>query len=257
MNKTLLEDDEPLPYEIVNGSGRAPLVIVCDHASNTIPRRLEQLGLPDQRLHEHIAIDLGGEALSRSLANILDAPLVLARFSRLVVDLNRPLQELTLIPEVSDGILIPGNQNLSEDHRRQRIEEIFIPYHQAVSREIDRVTHACGRVGVIAVHSFTPSMGGTSRPWHIGILWTEDQRISRPLIESLCTEPDLCVGDNQPYDARKHVGYTVEHHGGERGLPHVLIEVRQDLIESPQDPKPWAVRLAQHLQPILIDLGLG
>jgi len=254
---SLLQDDERPAFELFNGSGRSPVLLVCDHADNSIPERLNRLGLDPASLQTHIAIDLGAATLSRALATILDSRLVLAKFSRLVIDLNRPLNEPTLIPEQSDGVEVPGNGALSVGDRQQRVSEIFDAYHGAIARELLSIRKTQNRAAIVAVHSFTPRMNGFDRPWHIGILWTDDQRMSRPLIESLRQDPSLSVGDNQPYDAREHVGYTVEHHGGEEGLPHLLIEVRQDLLETPKQIDDWAHRIAAHLVPILNDLQLN
>jgi len=256
LQSPLLRSHEQPAFEIHNGAGKSPVVLVCDHADNAIPETLDQLGLEAEKLQTHIAIDLGAAALSRALANILDSRLVLAKFSRLVIDLNRPLADPTLIPEISDGVPIPGNVSLRSEDRQQRIEEVFNPYHEAIAQELLKIEAAQNRAAVVAIHSFTPSMAGFDRPWHIGILWTEDQRMSKSLIKSLSQDKTLCVGDNQPYDARKHVGYTVEQHGGARDLPHVLIEVRQDLLTEADQIERWASLISRHLTPILRELDL-
>lgn len=252
----LLAEDETPPFEIGNVGGCAPLVLVCDHARNVIPRALADLGLDAGLRARHIALDIGCEILARRLAHLLDAVLVLARFSRLVIDLNRPLDDPTSISPCSDGFIVPGNQNVSTEQRLSREEEIFIPYHKAVAAQVECVRAKHGVPALIAVHSFTPAMAGKLRPWQIGILWNDDQRISLPLLNSLRGDPDLCVGDNQPYDAREHVGYTIETHGGANGFPHVLIEVRQDLIATEEGVMVWADRLAGHLRPILANCDL-
>ena len=247
----LLGEDETPPFEIGNAGGCAPLVLVCDHARNVIPRALADLGLNADLRARHIALDIGCEMLAHRLAHLLDAVLVLARFSRLVIDLNRPLDDPTSISACSDGFIIPGNQNVSTEQQLSREEEIFIPYHKAVAAQVKCVHAKHGVPALIALHSFTPAMSGKPRPWQIGILWNDDQRMSLPLLDSLRGDPDLCVGDNQPYDAREHVGYTIETHGEVNGLPHVLIEVRQDLIATEDGAMVWADRLAGHLGPIL------
>lgn len=252
----LLGEDETPPFEVVNVDGCAPLVLVCDHARNVIPRALADLGLDADLRARHIALDIGCEMLAQRLAHLLDAVLVLARFSRLVIDLNRPLDDPTSIAPCSDGFIVPGNQNISAEQRLPREEEIFIPYHKAVAAQVKRVHAKHGVPALIALHSFTPTMAGNLRPWQIGILWKDDQRMSLPLLASLRGDPDLCVGDNQPYDAREHVGYTIETHGGINGFPHVLIEVRQDLIATEAGAMVWADRLAEHLGPILANCDL-
>ncbi len=252
----LLAEDETPPFEIGNVGGRAPLVLVCDHARNVIPRALADLGLDADLRARHIALDIGCEMLAHRLAHRLDAVLVLARFSRLVIDLNRPLNDPTSIAPCSDGFIVPGNQNVSTEQRLSREKEIFIPYHKAVAAQVKWVHAKHGVPALIAVHSFTPAISGKLRPWQIGILWKDDQRMSLPLLDSLRGDPDLCVGDNRPYDAREHVGYTIETHGGVNGFPHVLIEVRQDLIATEEGAVVWADRLARHLGPILANSGL-
>ncbi|MBL6918282.1 MAG: N-formylglutamate amidohydrolase [Gammaproteobacteria bacterium] len=187
----------------------------------------------------------------------MKSTLIIASYSRLTIDLNRSPYDETLITPISDGIEIPGNQDLSTIDQKSRVEEIFDPYHAAIDREIKRLQGRQSRVGVISMHSFTPSMGGRSRPWEIGILWAKDDRISRPLINSLRSEIDLCIGDNEPYDARENYGYTVESHGEKAEIPGVLIEVRQDLIDSDLGVKKWADKIFQHLNPILLDLALS
>ena len=187
----------------------------------------------------------------------MKSTLILASYSRLTIDLNRSPYDETLITPISDGIKIPGNQDLSTIDQESRLEEIFNPYHAAIDGEIKRLQDRRSRVVVISMHSFTPSMSGRSRPWEIGILWAKDERISRPLINSFRSEIDLCVGDNEPYDARENYGYTVESHGEKAEVPSVLIEVRQDQIDSDLGVKKWADKIFQHLNPILLDLALS
>ncbi len=248
---TLLSIDETPPYEIDNPDPQAPLLLVCDHARNTIPRVLNDLGLDPIVLGEHIALDIGCETLARRLARLLQGSLILGRFSRLVIDLNRHLSDSTSIVSSADGTLVPGNLNLTTAQRSCRTEEVFVPYHNAVSAQVEHIRTTQGAPALIAVHSFTPQLGCENRPWEVGILWVDDQRISQPLLHSMRRDSDLCVGDNQPYDAREQVGYTIETHGGAVGLPHVLIEVRQDLIQTESGALAWAECLAGHLAPIL------
>ena len=213
------------------------------------------LGLPSAALDTHIALDIGCEALSVALADRLDSVLVVAGFSRLVVDLNRPPGHPTSIPLTSDGIEIPGNQRLSERKRLSRIEEIFSPYHEAVSTEVQRACAQHPKAALISMHSFTPRMDGQWRPWHVGILWNRDQRLSQPLLDSLRRESGLCIGDNQPYDARAHLGYTVDAYADINNLAQVMIEVRQDLLESDEGILRWAVLLSEHIKLALASWG--
>ena len=247
----VLADDENPPFEIDNPNGSSRVVVVCDHARNMVPRVLDDLGVDASVLAQHVAYDIGCEGLARRLARLLDAPLVLSRFSRLVIDLNRHLTDPTSILEISDGIVIPGNRRLSREQAMRRAEEIFLPYHNAVSAQLEHVRVTRGLPVLITVHSFVPQMNGVDRPWHVGVLWNKDDRISRPLLESLTAEADLCVGDNEPYNAHDLAGYTMETQAEARGYPHALLEIRQDLIATEADGLVWAERLARHLQPIL------
>jgi predicted N-formylglutamate amidohydrolase len=253
----LLDPDERPPYSRYNPGGESGVVFVCDHARNAVPRSLAGLGLSSEVLETHIGLDIGCESLSRQIADRLDGTLVIAGFSRLVVDLNRPPGHPTAIPSHSDGIEIPGNRSLAKRDRQRRIDEIFTPYHEAVAAELEQASRRHARVALISMHSFTPRMGSEVRPWHIGILWSRDQRLSEPLLESLRREPDLCVGDNQPYDARDHLGYTVDTYDGMDGLAQVMIEVRQDLLLANEDVSRWADLLAEHLTQALDRWGVS
>ena len=253
----LLDPDERPPYSRYNPGGESGVVFVCDHARNAVPRSLAGLGLSSEVLETHIGLDIGCESLSRQIADRLDGTLVIAGFSRLVVDLNRPPGHPTAIPSHSAGIEIPGNRSLAKRDRQRRIDEIFTPYHEAVAAELEQASRRHARVALISMHSFTPRMGGEVRPWHIGILWSRDQRLSEPLLESLRREPDLCVGDNQPYDARDHLGYTVDTYDGMDGLAQVMIEVRQDLLLANEDVSRWADLLAGHLAQALDRWGVS
>ena len=233
------------------------MVLVCDHARNAVPRSLAGLGLSSEVLKTHVGLDIGCESLSKQIADRLDSVLVVAGFSRLVVDPNRPPGHPTSIPSQSDGIEIPGNRSLTERDRQRRIDEIFTPYHEAVAVELEQTFRRHRRVALVSMHSFTPRMGGEARPWHVGILWSRDQRLSAPLLESLRREPDLCVGDNQPYDARDNLGYTVDAYDGMDGLAQVMIEVRQDLLIANEDVSWWADLLAGHLAQTLDGWGVS
>jgi len=248
---SLLGPDDPAPVETCQAGGRAPLLITCDHASAALPRALGDLGVPPAQLREHIGWDIGAAAVTRQLAARLDAMALLTGFSRLVVDCNRRLEDPSSIPLVSDGIAVPGNRDLSARDRAARIDALFLPYHGAVAARLD-VFLAGGVIpAVISIHSFTPVMNGRARPWHIGILWDKDPRIAVPLLAALRAEAGLVVGDNEPYSAREPVGYTMRQHGVDRGLPHVSIELRQDLVADAAGAAAWAERLARVLGPIV------
>jgi len=253
---SILAEDEQPPFEIVNAKGSARLVITCDHASNRIPRSLGNLGLDEGLLARHIAWDIGCAALTRQLAAMLDAPAIIGGFSRLVIDLNRHLNDPTSIPEVSDNVRIPGNADLSRAHAAQRVEEIFVPYHNALAALLAEVRAARGVPAIVSVHSFTPVWGNFQRPWHVGVLWNRDRRIAGPLIDILRRDAELCVGDNQPYHAREPVGYGMDVHAEGNGFPHALLEIRQDLVADEEGVNRWARILHDALGEVLADPGI-
>ena len=251
----LLAPDEPRPFEYFNPGGAAPLLLLCDHASSFVPRALERLGLDEAALARHIAWDIGIAEVTRLLARRLDAPLVLSHFSRLIVDPNRQLDNPTLVPEISDGTVVPGNRDLTAAQRDARIETFFRPYHAAVAAQIDAMMVAGKAPALVSMHSFTPVMHGLPRPWEIGILWNRDPRLPVPLMERLRAE-GLTVGDNEPYSGADGHGYTQHVHGDRRGLANVLIELRQDLVDTPQSAAAWAERLGAALEDVLGDPDL-
>ena len=229
----LLAPDEPAPVEIVNPEGKAPILLVCDHASRFVPRALGgNLGLDEADLSRHIAYDIGIAEVSRALARRLDAPLVLSTFSRLVIDPNRTLGLPSSIPPESDGVAIPLNQDLGEAEREARAATFFRPYHATVARMIEAKIAGGQEPSFVSLHSFTPMIAGRQRPWQVGILWNEAPRIAVPLMEAVRAR-GLTVGDNDPYTGRDHHGYKVHSHAEPRGLVHALIELRQDLIDTP------------------------
>jgi predicted N-formylglutamate amidohydrolase len=253
----LISPDEPAAVSLLNEHGQAKVLLVGDHVSNLIPQSLQQLGLEDWVLHEHVAYDIGSRKLLTHLVDHLDAPAVMAGYSRLVVDLNRSLEDPTVIPEVSDNIPIPGNQNLSREDRARRVHSFYTPYRAA----IDHALHGFRERGIvpafISIHSFTPQMAGFERPWHIGLLWDKDPRIPVPLLQRLRAQPaGINVGDNEPYSGKHPADYTIDHHAEAAGLPHVSIEVRQDLVNTEAGAEKWATILAEALDDILADPGL-
>lgn len=259
----LLAPDEPRPFDIVNPGGKAPVLLLCDHATRFIPRALKSLGLDEAQLTRHIAWDIGIAEVTRHLARRLDAPAVMSHFSRLIVDPNRLLDNPTLIPEISDGTVVPGNRDLDAGQREARIDSFFRPYHDAIAAQIDAMQAALQSEGqgggkvpaLVSMHSFTPIMHGLQRPWEIGILWNRDPRLPRPLMDRLRAE-GLTVGDNEPYSGADGHGYTQHVHGDRRGLANVLIEVRQDLIDTQQSAAAWAGRLGTALEAVLGDPAL-
>jgi predicted N-formylglutamate amidohydrolase len=253
LSPTLLQPNDPPAFDLVNPTGRAPLILFCDHAGRAVPQRLGNLGLAATHFDQHIAWDIGIADLGCRLSVLLDAPLLLGRYSRLVIDCNRHLDDPTSIPQISDKIEVPGNRGLTAADRRQRAEEIFTPYHHALDQLIDEKL-AGGQIPVLlSLHSFTPVMNGFQRPWHIGILWNEDARLPVPLMRRLAAEPGLVVGDNEPYSGRDGHGYSMRTHAEARQLSHALIEVRQDLISDAKGVASWTDILHRVCHDVLAD----
>jgi predicted N-formylglutamate amidohydrolase len=244
----LLADDEPPPFEVVNGGPRSPYVIVCDHASRKLPRALGSLGLPARDLGRHIAWDIGAAALARRLREALDGWLILQNYSRLVIDCNRPLTSPDSIVGRSEDTVIPGNQGLSREQAALRVRGIFEPYHARIRRELDERTSRGQASVLLFVHSFTPTFRGVARAWHAGVLYHRDTRLAHPLLSALRREPDLVIGDNEPYAASALTDYGLIEHGERRGLPHVELEVRQDLLGDENGVNAWSERLARLLE---------
>lgn len=253
---SLLGPDDPPPFERINADAGGRLLLVCDHAAKAIPASLEGLGLEPLELERHIGWDIGAGEVARLLSERLGAPAVLTTYSRLVIDCNRDLDHPELIRAESDGTPVPGNVALSEADREARIDAIWRPYHAAVEAELARLREVCApgeTPAMLSIHSFTPVMDAFERPWQIGILWNEDSRIPEPLLARLRAEPDLTVGDNEPYTAREGYGDTIERHAGRTGIANALIEIRQDLIDTRQGAETWADRLAAILREVLAD----
>ncbi len=246
----LLVEDERRPVSVEREHGKSPFFLTCDHASNHIPGSLVGLGLDSSDLQRHIAWDIGAAGLSRRLADQLDATVVMQNYSRLVIDCNRPRDSEQLIPGKSERTIIPGNQNLRELEREQRFSEIFLPYHEMIAALLDRRGEHQPTV-FVAVHSFTPVYLDKVRPWHIGILFNDDRRIGDQMLKLLRDDNDLCVGENEPYRLDNN-DYGIPFHAEGRGIPHVLIEVRQDLIDSEIGQDEWASRLARNLKKSLV-----
>ncbi len=251
----LLTAADAPPVEHVNAEGKAPVLVTCDHASRRVPKALRNLGLDAASLKLHIGWDIGAADVARGLARRLDAPAILAGYSRLVIDCNRDLDDPTSMPAVSDGVPVPGNQDLSPAAKAQRVETLFRPYHRAIETALDGFAQRGVHPAVLSIHSFTPVMNGFERPWHIGILWDKDPRMAVPVLAALRREAGLVVGDNEPYSAREPAGYTVRTHAERRGLPHLNVELRQDLVASEAGTAEWADRLVRVLTTILEDPG--
>ncbi len=230
--------------EIVEGGATSGVLVLCDHASNRIPPEYDNLGLPPGELERHIAWDIGAEGVARRLAARLDAPAVISRFSRLLVDPNRGLDDPTILMRISDGAIIPGNADADAQEKRRRLERFYLPYDEAISRTIERFRALGINPALVSIHSFTPVWRGVKRPWHAGLLYDpRDPDFSVHLMNALAVAaPDLVIGDNQPYRGGLS-GDTMDRHGFAKGLPHALVEIRQDLIRDAAGQQVWAERV--------------
>jgi predicted N-formylglutamate amidohydrolase len=250
--ESLLAAGEPAPVTAHNASGKSPFLLVADHAGNVIPRALGRLGITEAELGRHIAWDIGIAGLGRYLADALDAAFIRQNYSRLVIDCNRPPRSPTSIADISEHTPIPGNVDLSEGDRKARAREIFWPYHERIEAELDRRRQAGRPVVLISLHSFTPVFKGVARPWHAAVLYNRDPRLAHRLKALLNAEKEFTVGENAPYAVTDATDYTIPVHAERRGLDHVLIEIRQDLIAEESGQRAWSERLAR-LLPLAYD----
>jgi predicted N-formylglutamate amidohydrolase len=250
LNTFVQEELGEKPYRNIEGDLGLGLLVICDHAENTIPEDYHTLGLRHDDLHRHIAFDLGAAGVSAGLAEALGAPAVLSRFSRLLIDPNRGLEDPTLIMQLSDGLVVPGNAALGAAEIEARIERFYRPYDLAVQRAVEAGITAGKPPAILSVHSFTQAWKGVPRPWAVSVLWDRDPRFSLPLLEGLRTIPDVEVGDNVPYSGQLQ-GDTLYRHATMRGLAHALIELRQDLIFGAEGQAEWAGHLARVVRDVL------
>jgi predicted N-formylglutamate amidohydrolase len=248
----------PTAYEEIAGSATARLLLLCDHATNIVPPDVGggSLGLAGEEMARHIAYDIGARAVTLELARLLEAPAILTRFSRLVIDPNRGEDDPTLVMRLYDGTIVPGNRHVAPEEVQRRLNAWHRPYHDAIDAGIDRMTAEGRSPALVAIHSYTRQLKGRPvRPWQVGILWHRDGRLALPLMARLRAE-GYCVGDNQPYSGQLE-GDTMSRHGTGRQLPHVLIEVRQDLISTGEGQRLWAARLAPILSEAIEELPHG
>ncbi len=243
------------PVETVEGRLDGGLLLLCDHASNALPAPYGSLGLDGSAFERHIAYDIGAAHATRRMAALFGAPALLTTYSRLLIDPNRGVRDPTLVMRVSDGAIVPGNARIDAAEVARRRETYHRPYHDAVGRMLGRMAASGTVPAVVSMHSFTPTLKGHARPWHVGLLWDTDPRLAAPLLRALRREPDLQppddrVGDNEPYDGALP-GDTIDTHATRRGLANVLIEIRQDLIGTRAEAETWGERLHRLLGPIL------
>jgi predicted N-formylglutamate amidohydrolase len=251
---SLLTSVDVPPVHESHPGGTSSFLLTCDHYGRRLPKELGDLGLPESELTRHIAWDIGIAGVAERLATLLGAHLVAQRYSRLVIDCNRPPEAASSIPLLSEATVIPGNERLSPEARAIRRREIFDPYHERIDAIIDRRRHERRPTVLVSVHSFTPVYAGVARPWHIGTLYHRDKTLPPLLLKALRAEGDLVVGDNEPYAVSDLTDYTVPVHGEARGLINTGIEIRQDLIADPSGQHAWADRLARILSEIAVQL---
>ncbi len=242
-------DDWPPAVEVLNEDGRSDIVLICEHASNHMPAEYRKLGLPDRELERHIAWDIGAAAVARGLSARLDAACFLGTYSRLLIDLNRPLASPTSIPLRSESTDIPGNLDLSDADRQRRIETMFTPFHDRVSQHLDARTRQGRKTSIVAIHSFTPVFFGMTRPWHAGILFNASRDFADTIIDRLSEDTALVIGANEPYVIDPMEDYAIPVHGEDRAHPAILIEIRQDLLGTEAGILEWTNRLFVALSP--------
>lgn len=239
-----LEPDAALAWRFRSGR-RRDLLLLCDHASNRMPRELGDLGLKPAERELHIAWDPGAAGIAEAMRAHLDCPAFFGTWSRLVVDLNRAPDAGDLILCENDSVIVHGNMQVSDAERERRIARYHRPYHQAIERHLD--AHAEVGPALISIHTYTPVLNGHARPWHAGLLW----KVREPWIDRLLArlrQDGLEIGDNEPYDGRAALGFSLDHHAIGRGLRHAMFEVRHDLAGDPPAQRLWAGRLLDALQ---------
>ena len=242
----ILQPDEPPPLETRNEGGGSDFVLICEHAGRLIPRALGTLGLGEEDLVRHIAWDIGARAVAVALSNMLDAPLFMQRYTRLVCDCNRRPDVPSFAPETSEATRIPGNVGLNDIERTARAEAIFWPFHNAIGAFLDRRRDEHRRTFIASIHTFTPVFLGVKRPWEIGVLYNRDRALAPAVAKWLQENTDYNVGINEPYSVGDETDYAIPVHGEKRGLPCVEFEIRNDLITK-ETAEEWASLLARAL----------
>jgi predicted N-formylglutamate amidohydrolase len=231
IHRQLLAVDEPGPFKVINALSEQAVLLVCDHASCRFPKSLGDMGLDPVARRCHLALDIGAGELTEKIAASLGVTAVVAQYSRLVVDCNRQLTDPGAYLEFGDGVPVPGNRGISQVDKDLRADTLYWPYHEEVGQQVQRI----GKIGIspsfIAIHSFTPVMDGVARPWHMGVLWDTDKRLRDIFLQGFAAA-GFVVGDNEPYSGKSPQDFTIDHHAETNGLPHVGIEIRQDLIDN-------------------------
>lgn len=248
----LLTDADPDPIDFFNPDGDADVLLVCEHAGQHVPEKLYGLQLSNSDMDKHIGWDIGAAAVTKKMSKLLNAPAILQRYSRLVIDCNRPPEAPDAMPEVADNVPIPGNQNLHPAARRQRVDEIFWPFHHVVEEAIQSKRYRL----VLSIHSFTPQLGDEARPWPLAFLFRGDAATPTKLASFIReSQPDLPIGMNEPYQIDDESDWFVPHHGEKNNIPHSLIEIRNDQIETENGQQLWAAQLALATTQLLDELS--
>ena len=248
---SLLTSQDPNPVEIIPASTPSPVLLVCDHAGDRIPLKLQEHSLPPEDMARHIAVDINAELVARVIAAEMNSTLVIQRYSRLVVDVNRPESSSELMPKISDETLIPFNQNISASERKARLDEIYFPYHNRIHELLDERRNSPS--ALVVIHSYTPRLSnGDFREWHIDLM----SRTSMDFVHSLqnkieTAHPNLNVGISQVFQMHDKRDYTLPHHGESRDIPNASIEIRNDMLGSKEDIDGWGKLLAACLSAAL------
>ena len=245
----LLGPDEPGPFRVLNPLAEKPILLGCDQASQRVPKSLVDMGLDPFARRCHLAVDIGAGGVTKKLAKSLGVTAVVHNYSRLVVDCNRQLMDPSAFLEYGDGILVPGNRNLHQEDKDLRASALYWPYHCAIDEQVQRLRKAGPPPAFISIHSFTPVLNGESRKWELGILWDKDERLRDIFLKDL-RAAGFVVGDNEPYSGKAPQDFTIDHHAEEVGLPHIGIEIRQDLI----DDKAGVAELAKAMHQIIASI---
>ncbi len=255
-NDGLLAADEPGPFRVINPLSELPILLVCDHASCRFPKALGDMGLDPFARRCHLAVDIGAGDLTVQVAERLAVTAVVHNYSRLVVDCNRQLMDPSAFLEYGDGILVTGNRNLHREEKECRANALYWPYHRAIDEQVKRLT-ACGAPPLfVAIHSFTPVLNGESRGWQIGVLWDKDERTKQLFIDGF-RAAGYYVGDNEPYSGKAPQDFTIDSHAEGADLPHVGLEIRQDLLGNPDGVRQIAGILEKIIASVPARIGLA
>ena len=245
---SLLSKKDRLPFQLLAGKPGQSWILLGDHAGSFFPGRTKQLGLSLADRERHITYDLGIKALLERLFILTGATILMGNYSRLVIDLNRPLSYADSVTLQSDGIPIPGNQDANDQDLWQRQEEIFWPYHRAIEATLKNLLGHGLKPKIMSLHSFCCQLQGfEKRPWHAGVLWNKDDRLAGKLYNFLKQKTKWQIGNNQPYSGQDPCSFTLPFHAEPLDLPHVLLEIRQDMLESTAQVEDWALLLADFI----------